>query len=314
MKRIVLAAACCLSLSLAAAPVWAQTRLSDRQAEQASERQMTVAGATRRTTEILSATQGDPAIAAATNPNTLAAAVQARALVISEGREELSEISRNLLALPPISDAASPDVMQSIDRSAHNASALALKADGILEALQMVPEAVRTGDQARFDAAYRSVIAGAVLLHEAQAMIFRGQSALQEPDAPQGGQFAAMACFADGQAAMQAGMMGLRERNVAVEQIAAARSCMREQVSRGLSTITVYSTSHPVAAELAPLQVRMFDTILEAEGWLGNVGESLSRGESSGAIAATHNPAYTRIITSTQEINALQLQIMADQD
>lgn len=314
MRSILLVVVCGLSLGLAAVPAGAQVGVSDSQAEQASERGMATSEATRRVTALLLETLGDPAISAATSPNSLAAAVETKTQAIADARAELAEISRNLSALPPISDASSPGVLQSIDRGARDASTLALNADGILEALQAVPEAVRTGNQARFDAAYRSVVSGAVLLHEAQALIMRGHGALLESSEPQSGQFAAMACFSDGQAAMQAGMSGLRARDVAVTQMTAAETCMREQVARGRSTMEAYAVSGAVPARLAPLHEDMFNAITEGADWLERVREALARGDNPAVIAANSNPAYSRIIARVQEVTARQRQIIADQD
>lgn len=313
MRRILLAAVCGLLLGLAAASAMAQSRVSDRQAEQAAERGAAASEMTRRTTALLLETLGDPAVSAASSPEALAAAVEIRAQAITDARTELGAINRDLSALPPISDAASPAVLRSIDQSARDAATLALNADGILEALQRVPEAVRTGDQARFAAAYRSVVSGAVLLHEAQALMMRAQGALAEANTPQSGQFAAMACFSDGQAAMQAGMSGLRARDVAVTQMAAAETCMREQVARGRSMMDAYAGSGFIPARLAPLHAEMFEAITEGAVWLEGVRQALVRGDNTAAIAVNSNPAYSRIIARVQDVTARQHRIMADQ-
>lgn len=314
MKRILLAVACGLSLGMAAAPAIAQSGVSDRQAEQASERGMATAEASRRVTALLLGTLGDPAISAARSPESLAAAVESKAQAVLDARTELGEISRDLSALPPISDAASPGVLRSIDQAARDAASLARSADGILEALQGLPEAVRTGDQARFAAAYRSVVSGAVLLHEAQALMMRGQGALLEPDEPQSGQFAAMACFSEGQAAMQAGMSGLQPRDAAIARMTAAEICMGEQVARGRSTMEAYEDSGPIPARLVPLQTEMFDAITEGAAWLVSVREALVRGDNPAVIAANSNPAYSDIVARIQDIGTRQNQIIADQD
>lgn len=314
MKRILLAAACGLSLGLTAVPAMGQSALSDRQFEQASERGMATSEATRRVTALLLGTLGDPAISAASSPESLAAAVETKAQAIIDARAELGAINRDLSTLPPISDAGGPGVLRSIDQGARDAATLALSADSILEALQEVPEAVRAGDQARFAAAYRSVVSGAVLLHEAQALMMRGQGALLESSEPQSGQFAAMACFSDGQAAMQAGMSGLRPRDAAITRMTAAETCMREQVARGRSTMEDYAASGSIPARLAPLHASMFDAITEGADWLESVREALARGDNPAVIAADSNPAYSRIVARVQEVTARQNQIMADQD
>ena len=101
MKRILLAAACGLSLGLTAVPAMAQSALSDRQSEQASERGMATSEATRRVTALLLGTLGDPAISAASSPESLAAAVDTKAHAIIDARAELGAINRDLSTLPP---------------------------------------------------------------------------------------------------------------------------------------------------------------------------------------------------------------------
>lgn len=313
MKGFWLAGLLALSLGLSATPGEAQVRLDGETAERANERQETVAEATNRISGLLGETLGAPGISVANSPNSLAVAITAKSEDIAMARRELSEISQSLSALPPLGRNGGPDILRGIDAGTLKVAELAGRADAVLEAMQRIPAAVATADQARFDAAYRGMVSGMVVLHEVQAAMLRRETLHQEDGDPQKAQFLAMACLSDGQAGLQAGMSGLVASEVATGKLTEAGACMREQLVRGRSDLEAVKTANPMRVQLYPLDVALFDRIEQAADWLDEVSAALARNENSGVIAGTFNPRFAQITVGIQELTDRQRRIIADQ-
>lgn len=313
MRNVLLAVALGLTIGLTGACGGAQSAPSDARERIASERRGIAFDAGGRITALLTETLGDPAISAPTSVERLAAAIEAKSAMIANARAELSDINRSLLELDPLSGATDGTSLRAIDEDVRGTAAFALKADAVLEGVQAVPEAVRTRNREQLQAAMRAVTSASVLLQETQALTMRRQGALVDSRDPSSGQFAAMACFSDGQAAMQAGMSGLRPQSLAISQIAAAEACMQREIARGRSTIEPFSQAGPANARLSTLHESLYDALAESAAWLGGVREDLARGEGAAAIAAKHNPELMRINARIRDLSARTAQMSTPQ-
>jgi len=308
MKRFWLAAI--VGLSFVAGPAAAQVRIDAATAQRLADRGVTTAEAAQRVTTLLGRTLGDPAVAAATSPEGLAEAVEARAQLIVDTRAELSRLATTLEALPPLPNPDNLDLVRSAEQDGRNTAELARRSDSILEAFQTIPEAVRTRDQARFNAAVGKITAGSVLMQQAQAAMMRAQAGMQDPNWPSHAQFLAMACLSDAQAAMQSGMSGGQPRPEAVSAMEMAETCVRDQVARGRALLDADDTN-PVRVRLHPLDVELFDAMNDAIGCVAAARGAVGRMDGPGAIAGAFNACYAPIGGRVTGLINRQHQILA---
>jgi hypothetical protein len=295
----------------------AQVIVSEAEAARAAERSEVVSAASRRVTEILMQITGDPAISSATNPNTLAAAIEAKAEVIVSARDELRALAEELEALPPIADGSDPAELRLVSRGSTDAAELVRRADAILENLQTIPPAVRSGDQSRFNSSYRSMASANVLMQEAQAANLRSQAALMDSGDIQRPQFLGVACFSDGQAALQAGMSGLQDRTLVLRQLSDAEACVRENVAHGRESLAAEPAQvGPQLAQyralIAPLDLSLLEILEDGADLLASVADSFARNENSGVISATFNPSFSVFAQRLQQNTLLRHQFMSE--
>lgn len=317
--RSVLAGLVLSVLAAMAVPAFAgpQELVSEEQARLVLSRSAATGEAAQRVTELMNQTQGLPEIASARTPEALAAAIEAQALVIAAARGELQAIHARLSALAPISNSRSPVAVRTTDESVRLAAGAALRADGILEAMQAVPPTVRAGDQAGFNAAYSRVTSGLSVLQDIQAISLRNQATQMEDGSSPQAQFLAMACYSEGQSALQAGLSGASDRPLAEQKIGEAVTCIQTQVAAGRAALEQEPPSDPrfaaLRARLNPIDARIFDELAAAAALLEDALEAMARGDSPAVMAARLNPRIFEIIRNIQDLSGQQQEIMADQ-
>lgn len=321
MHRTLRVARIALGLLLAAvAPpsvAAAQVLVSDANARLLEARGAATSEASRRITELLAVTQGAPEISASRSPAALAAAIEGNSPMIASARDELRRIHNNLLALHSISDGDSAEIFRSADESVSATAAVALRAEAVLESLLTIPSAVRSADQARFDAAYRNVTSGLALLQDIQAISLRRQAADMEVGSPQQAQFLAMACYADGQSALHLGMSGAIDRVTAGNTMSEAASCMTNQIVVGRAGQQRPAPSDVdmarLRAKLDPLEAELFTTMSDAALLLNAAEEALVRGDNPGIMAGRFNPEIIDITRRIHQTTTEQREALANQ-
>lgn len=296
-----LAAALCLAF---ASPAAAQT-MSPALEAQVIARGEAISVATVRTTELLTATMSDPAIAAPTSLPGLVAAIEAKADVIAAARVELRALHDGLVAGADLTERGAglndhdKATLRGMDGNAHKIAALTLRADAILEALESIPPAARSGDAERVNAAIRTFVSGTMLLHEVQAQNMRAKASEMDPGSPQEAQFLAMACFSDGQAALQSTVAGLTTRTAAVDELATAETCMHDRVAVGRRSLEALRPWD----EFDTLDGEMLDAIDQGAGWLADVKAAVASNQDAGAIALGFNPPYQQVVARIQGVS-----------
>ncbi|KQW86601.1 hypothetical protein [Brevundimonas sp. Root1279] len=295
-----LAVALCLAF---ASPAAAQT-MSPALEAKVIERGEAISAATVRTTELLAGTMSDPAIASPTSLPGLVAAIEAKADVIAAARVELRALHDDLLARANLADqgdglgASDAATLRGMDGNAHKIAALTLRADAILEALQAIPPAARSGDAERVNASIRTFVSGTVVLHEVQAQNMRSKASEMDSGSPQEAQFLAMACFSDGQATLQSAVAGLTARPAAVGELASAEACMRDSVAAGRRSLEALRPWD----EFDTLDGEMLDAIDAGAGWLADVKDAVASNQDTGAIAQGFNPPYYQVVARIQDV------------
>lgn len=312
MNRLLLIAAMGLSITAAGVPASAQVLVDSATSERMAERGLVITAAAERITVLLGQTLGDPAIVQAFSPEGIVHAVETKAQRIADTRAELARISADLQALPPIANPEGLDLVRSFNQDTLNTAELARRGDGILEALQAIPGAVRARDQARFTEAVSRVASGSVLMQEAQGAMMRAQAALQQPDWPSHAQFLVMSCLSDAQAAMQAGISGLQPRADAAVRMEEAENCVRDQIVRGRANIAAADATNPLRIRLAPLDADLFDAMSEAQACVASARQGVLRNDGANAVAGAFNACYGPIGARVHDLIGRQHRILAD--
>jgi hypothetical protein len=276
-------------LAAQAAPVAvsAQVIVPQAQGETAFEHMRQATEAAERVTALLVKVSTDPAYAGARSPEEMRVAIAGMRGDLAASRQEIRTIVARLNALPAVADADDHAELQLVDRVVTDIAAFSVDVDQLLGTVEALGDALEAGDEARIQQAAITLMRGSVTVIEGQSLMLRARLPMLPSDSSGFAQVTSLACFYEGFANFQRGMLGLARLEAAGAGMDRAVTCMTAENVRGVAAIEremALELGDPrltaLRDGLAPVHQSMFKELEGAAALLDEARRALVRGDS----------------------------------
>lgn len=275
-------------LAAQAAPAAAppQVIVPEAQGEAALEHMRQATSAAERVTALLVKVSTDPAYAAARTPEEMRVAIAGMRDDLAASRQEIRTIVARLNALPPVADEDDHAELQLVDRVVTDIAAFSTDVDQLLGTVETLGDALEAGDEARIQQAAITLMRGSVTVIEGQSLMLRARLPMLPSDSSGFAQVTSLACFYEGFANFQRGMLGLVRPETAGAGMERAVACMTGENARGVAAVereTALEHGDPrlnaLRDGLAPVHQSMFKELDDAAQLLDEARRALVRGD-----------------------------------
>ncbi|HYC68319.1 hypothetical protein [Brevundimonas sp.] len=269
----------------------AQVIVPQAEGDAAYEHMRQASDAAERVTALLVKVSSDPDYAGARSADEMRAAIAGMRGDLAASRREIRGIVARLNALPRIAGENAPVELRLVDRVVTDIAAFSGEVDGLLATVENFGDALEAGDEARIQQAAGALMRGSVTVIEGQSLMLRARLPMMPSDSSGFAQVTSLACFYEGFADFQRGIVGLVRLEAAGVGMERAVSCMTGENARGMAAIEregaiEFSDARLTAMRdgVAPIRRSMFKELDDAAALLDEARRALVRGDTAESL------------------------------